>query len=120
MIEASIFIASMVATCAPASTVSPSATERVTTPANGAATCPGSLRSAFSVGGTSDVTDRSRTDTGRSWSFIVHVRYGLRAGTGRGCGWRVPNEIRCARCVLAGIPGSGGRWLPTTPPPPVP
>ncbi len=35
---ASIFIASMVATTAPASTVSPSFTDRLTTPENGAAT----------------------------------------------------------------------------------
>ena len=41
VIAASIFIASMVATVAPASTWSPSATTGVTTPANGAATCPG-------------------------------------------------------------------------------
>ena len=37
---ASIFIASMVATTAPASTLAPSSTARLTTPANGAATCP--------------------------------------------------------------------------------
>ena len=36
--DASIFIASMVATTLPGATVSPSATTRVTTPANGAAT----------------------------------------------------------------------------------
>ena len=49
VIDASIFIASMVATVAPAGTSSPSATDRVTTPANGDATCsglPGSARSA--------------------------------------------------------------------------
>ena len=41
VIAASIFIASIDATCCPASTVSPSATLSVTTPENGAATCPG-------------------------------------------------------------------------------
>ena len=49
VIAASIFIASMVATVAPASTWSPSATVTVTTPANGAATCPGLAGSAFSA-----------------------------------------------------------------------
>ena len=58
---ASIFIASMVATTAPASTVSPSSTVRVTTPANGAATWPCLAGSAFSADLTSAVTERSRT-----------------------------------------------------------
>ena len=46
VIEASIFIASMVATTAPAATSSPLATLSVTTPWNGAATWLGSFGSA--------------------------------------------------------------------------
>ena len=71
MIDASIFIASMVATVCPAVTVSPSATCSVTTPANGAATWFGLVRSAFSAALTSVATDSSRTDTGRSCPFSV-------------------------------------------------
>ncbi len=73
VMEASIFIASMVATVAPASTVSPSAATIVTTPSNGAATCPGLDVSAFSTVGASAATDLSRTLTGRSWPLIVHI-----------------------------------------------
>ena len=58
---ASIFIASIVATTPPASTVSPSATVGVTTPENGAGTCPALDGSAFSTALTSAVTERSRT-----------------------------------------------------------
>jgi hypothetical protein len=67
VIEASIFIASMVATVWPSSTASPSATATVTTPANGAATCAGFYRSAFSAALTLVATDASRTVVGRSW-----------------------------------------------------
>ena len=63
---ASIFIASIVATVWPASTLSPSSTCSVTTPANGAATWRGLPRSAFSAALTSVAISRSRTDTGRS------------------------------------------------------
>ena len=73
VIDASIFIASIVATVAPASTVSPSATCSVTTPANGAATCFGLPFSAFSVAGTSDAIERSRIWMGRSWPFSVDI-----------------------------------------------
>ncbi|CAM5690552.1 hypothetical protein SGLAM104S_05510 [Streptomyces glaucescens] len=66
---ASIFIASMVATVPPAATWSPSATDSVTTPANGAATWPGLARSAFSVTGTSDAAAASRTWIGRNCPF---------------------------------------------------
>ncbi len=71
MIEASIFIASIVATVWPADTASPSATCSVTTPANGAAMCFGFARSAFSVAFTSVSTDVSRTVVGRSCPFSV-------------------------------------------------
>ena len=72
VIEASIFIASIVATVAPASTVSPGSTTTLTTPSNGAATWPGFDGSARSADGASDSTDRSRTLTGRSCPLIVH------------------------------------------------
>src|SRR6478736_1374732 len=58
---ASIFIASIVATTPPASTVSPSATLSVTTPAKGAATWPAEPASAFSADFTSASIPRSRT-----------------------------------------------------------
>ena len=76
VIDASIFIASMVATTAPGTTVSPSDTARVTTPANGAATWPGSSGSARSVTGTSTATLRSRICSGRIWplSVVMTVR----------------------------------------------
>ena len=61
VMAASIFIASIVATGWPADTVSPSATCKVTTPANGAATWLLLDRSAFSATGTVDATERSRT-----------------------------------------------------------
>lgn len=70
---ASIFMASMVATVAPAATSSPSATARVTTPANGAATWPGLERSAFSVTGMSEEAALSRIWIGRSWPFSVDI-----------------------------------------------
>jgi hypothetical protein len=73
VIEASIFIASMVATTSPAETLSPSPTTVVTTPWNGAATCPGLDGSAFSAAATSDATARSRTLIGRSWPLIVAI-----------------------------------------------
>ena len=73
VIDASIFIASIVATVAPASTLSPSATARVTTPSNGAATCPGLLVSARSACGTSADTEWSRTLIGRSWPLMVAI-----------------------------------------------
>ena len=66
VMEASIFIASIVATVAPASTVSPSVTASVTTPANGAATWFELALSAFSVTGMSEATEWSRTWIGRS------------------------------------------------------
>ncbi len=71
VMDASIFIASIVATVWPAETRSPSSTWRVTTPANGAATCRSSSGSAFSAGLTSVVMEVSRTDTGRSWPLRV-------------------------------------------------
>ncbi len=71
VIDASIFIASMVATVWPSSTLSPSATDSVTTPANGAARCAGLARSAFSVAFTSLSIDSSRTVTGRRCPFRV-------------------------------------------------
>ena len=73
VIEASIFIASMVATVSPAETWSPSSTATVTTPWNGAATCPGCDGSAFSAAATSAATDSSRTLIGRSWPLRVAI-----------------------------------------------
>ena len=73
VIEASIFIASMVATVSPAATWSPSATTIVTTPWNGAATWPGLAGSAFSAAATSEATLRSRTLIGRSWPLMVAI-----------------------------------------------
>ena len=71
VIDASIFIASIVATVRPCSTVAPLSTASVTTPANGAATWPGFARSAFSAGFVSTSTLRSRTVTGRIWPLRV-------------------------------------------------
>ena len=71
--EASIFIASMVATVSPAATLAPSSTTTVTTPWNGAATCPGCAGSAFSAALTSAETLRSRTLIGRSWPLMVAI-----------------------------------------------
>ncbi len=79
---ASIFIASIVATVSPAVTVSPSAATRVTTPANGAARCDGSLLSAFSVVGTSAEIERSRTDTGRNCPLRMHITVRIPASSG--------------------------------------
>src|SRR4029077_14544078 len=73
VIAASIFIASMVAIVCPASTVASTDTATVTTPANGAATWSGFDWSAFSAAGTSAATLRSRTTTGRSWPFRMHI-----------------------------------------------
>ncbi len=73
VIEASIFIASMVATGCPAATSSPAATDSETTPANGAATCPGWVVSARSAAATCTVIERSRTRTGRNCPFRVHI-----------------------------------------------
>ncbi len=66
VIDASIFIASIVATVSPAATVSPSETVMVTTPWNGAATWPGCEVSAFSVAATSAARAVSRTAIGRA------------------------------------------------------
>ena len=73
VIEASIFIASMVATTSPAATSSPFATLSVTTPWNGAATWLGSFGSAFSVAGTSAATWVSRMLIGRIWPLISAI-----------------------------------------------
>ncbi len=71
VIAASIFIASIDATGWPASTVAPSSTDTVTTPENGAPTCPLRDGSAFSTELTFTSTERSRTSTGRSWPLRV-------------------------------------------------
>jgi hypothetical protein len=68
---ASIFIASIVAIAWPASTVSPAATFSVTTPENGAGTCPGLPGSAFSADFSSTAMLRSRTAMGRIWPLRV-------------------------------------------------
>ena len=82
MIDASIFIASMVATVSPAATVSPSATLMVTTPWNGAATWPGLDVSAFSVAATSAAMLVSRTAIGRSWPLMVAITRAVAALVG--------------------------------------
>ena len=73
VMEASIFIASMVATVSPAATSWPFSTITVTVPWNGAATWPGSPGSAFSAAATAADTVRSRTLTGRIWPLMVHI-----------------------------------------------
>ena len=70
---ASIFMASIEATGWPAATVSPTADLSVTTPENGAATCPGFEVSAFSAGRVSTLMLRSRTNTGRSCPLRVVI-----------------------------------------------
>ena len=64
VMAASIFIASMEAIVCPASTLSPSATLSVMTPAKGAATWPGSLRSAFSAALSSESMSAADTPWG--------------------------------------------------------
>ena len=73
VIAASIFMASTVATVCPASTTSPTTTTGVTAPANGAATWPGWVGSAFSAVRASTSTARSRTWIGRSWPLRVNI-----------------------------------------------
>ncbi|COW38112.1 Uncharacterised protein [Mycobacterium tuberculosis] len=63
----------MVAMVWPAPTRSPTHTPTVTTPANGAAMCPGLPRSAFSAAGTALAMLRSRTSTGRSCPLRMHI-----------------------------------------------
>ena len=71
VIEASIFIASIVATVSPALTVSPAETATVTAPWNGASTWPGLPGSAYSAAATSEATDVSRMLIGRIWPLMV-------------------------------------------------
>ena len=73
VMEASIFIASILATMSPAATCSPTATTGVTLPPKGAAMCPGLAGSAFSAAGASASTERSRTEIGRRWPLMVHM-----------------------------------------------
>ena len=82
VMDASIFMASMVAMGWAATIESPSATVRVTTPENGAATCDGSLRSAFSAAGACAATERSRTDTGRSCPLRMPITVRIPASSG--------------------------------------
>ena len=74
VIDASIFIASMVATVGTGLDLVALADLTVTTPSNGAATCPGFVVSAFSASATSDRDRRGRArGPGRSWPLIVHI-----------------------------------------------
>ncbi len=73
VMDASIFIASMVAIVPPASTASPTATVTVTAPANGAAIWPATAGSAFSAALTSLTTLLSRISTGRDCPLSVHI-----------------------------------------------
>src|ERR687894_2733209 len=93
VIAASIFIASMVATVAPASTSSPSATAGVTTPANGAATCPGWCGSARSATLTSTWIEVSRTRIGRNWPLMVHITVRMPRSSGAPIADRPRNRL---------------------------
>ena len=101
--EASIFMASIVATESPAETVSPSETVTVTAPANGAATWPGWDVSAFSVSTACDFTDSSRISSRRSWPLRVTMTVRMPFSSGSEMACRVtsrrtplPSEITCS------------------------
>ncbi len=106
VMAASIFIASMVATVAPASTWSPSATARVTTPAKGAATWFGLARSAFSVAGTSEAAARSRTWIGRSWPFRVAITVRMPRSSASPIAWSsISSRTPGSRSTPYSLPG---------------
>ena len=73
VMDASIFIASIVATMAPAATRSPTDTTGVTTPPKGAATCPAVRGSALFGPECRPSPERSLTAIRRSWPLIVHM-----------------------------------------------
>ena len=105
VIEASIFIASIVATVSPAATCCPFSTMTVTVPWKGAATWPGSPASAFSAAATAEEMLRSRM-LERSQLPVEGAHHGAEAALVRLADGLEPEQQRDALTEADGVLGA--------------